>query len=61
MFKSAVLLTYSYYVDNFYSTLKDGKSQYKAFHIEVLQHCCTFIEQFTNSQKIEEERKGEHL
>lgn len=49
MFKSAVLLTYSYYVDNFYALLKEGKSPYKTFHIEVLQHCCTFIDQFTKS------------
>ncbi len=61
MFKSAVMLTYSYYVDNFYTLLKEGRSKHKAFHIEVLQHCCAFIEQFTNSHKIEEERKGEHL
>jgi hypothetical protein len=44
MFKSAVLLTYSYYVDNFYNLIKENKSQNRAFHIEVLEHCCAYIE-----------------
>lgn len=54
MFKAAVLLTYSYYVDNFYALLKEGRSPNKAFHIEVLQQCCAFVEEFTSSCKIEE-------
>lgn len=49
MFKAAVLLTYSYYVDNFYGNLVAGKSNNQQFHIEVLQYCCSNIQLFTTS------------
>jgi hypothetical protein len=33
MFKASVLLTYSYYVDNFYANLVNSKSSNKQLHL----------------------------
>lgn len=33
MLKSAILLAYTYYVDNFYTNLKEQKSNHKELHL----------------------------
>lgn len=33
MLKAAILLAYTYYVDNFYTNLKEHKSEHKELHL----------------------------
>lgn len=52
MLKSAVLLAYTYYVDNFYTNLKESNSNHRELHLEILEYCCRNIEEYTQGSNV---------